>query len=157
MLLALLPLDERPQITHQAGKQHAAALRLAYMQVGVNAEVLDFIEDMAQQYANADLVICRAGAITVSELTAVGVASVLVPFIASSTDHQRENAILMAAHGAGIHLPQAELTPKRLAEEIKKLSREECLAMAKAAYAMGKRDANERIAEVLTEVVNESK
>ena len=105
-----------------------------------------------RRYAEADLVICRAGAITVSELTAAGVASVLVPFVVSSTAHQRDNASLMARQHAAIHLPQQEMTPQRLADLLQSMTREDCLALARAARAIGRRDANERIAEVLEEL-----
>ena len=147
--LALMTPEERPIVTHQSGKQHIDALRAAYAAVNVQAEVLDFIDDMARRYAEADLVICRAGAITVSELTAAGVASVLVPFMASTTTHQRDNARWMAHHRAALHLPQNELTAEKLAALLKKTTRENCLNMAQAAYENGKRDANEAIAQVL--------
>ena len=109
---------------------------------------------MAARYADADLVICRAGAITVTELTAAGVASVLVPLIASTTSHQRDNALFMSGEGAAIHLPQADMTPESLARIIGEMTREKCLEMAKKAYALGKRDANERIADVLVRTAN---
>ena len=83
-------------MTHQSGKKNIDALRRAYASARVEADVVDFIDDMARRYADADLVICRAGAITVSELTAAGVASVLVPFVATTTSHQRDNAHWMA-------------------------------------------------------------
>ncbi|TFW01479.1 UDP-N-acetylglucosamine--N-acetylmuramyl-(pentapeptide) pyrophosphoryl-undecaprenol N-acetylglucosamine transferase, partial [Oxalobacteraceae bacterium OM1] len=134
------------------GKQHIEALRAAYEKAGVQAEVVDFIDDMPRRYAEADLVICRAGAITVSELTAAGVASVLVPLVASTTSHQRDNAQWMAQQHAAIHLPQTELTPERLALLLQSLSREQCAAMAQAAHALGRRQANEAIAEVLEEL-----
>ena len=107
--LALIDPAVRPIVTHQSGKKNIEALRAAYSQAGVNANVVDFIDDMAAAYAEADLVICRAGAITVSELTAAGVASVLVPFVASTTSHQRDNAVWMDAQEAAVHLPQGEL------------------------------------------------
>ena len=147
--LALLAQDKRPLVTHQTGRQHADAVRRAYAEMGVEAEVLPFIDDMPRRYADADLVICRAGAITVSELTAAGVASVLVPFVASTTSHQRDNAQWMAGQGAAIHIPQAELTPQRVAQLIGEMTRETCLAMAEAAYRNGRRDANEAIANIL--------
>lgn len=147
--LALLPEAQRPVITHQSGKQHIEALRQSYAQAGVQAEVLDFIDDMPRRYAEADLVICRAGAITVSELTAAGVASILVPFMASSTSHQKENAIWMAGQKAAIHLPQTELSPALLAEKLKALDRTQCLAMAETAYALGQRAASANIAHIL--------
>jgi UDP-N-acetylglucosamine--N-acetylmuramyl-(pentapeptide) pyrophosphoryl-undecaprenol N-acetylglucosamine transferase len=104
---------------------------------------------MARRYAEADLVICRAGAITVAELTAAGVASVLVPFMASTTTHQRDNARWMAHHQAAIHLPQNELSAERLAALLGKMTRAACCKMAQAAYENGRRDANEAIANVL--------
>src|SRR5258706_509968 len=97
-----MPPEQRPRVVHQSGKQHIAALREAYARAGVEAEVLAFIDDMPRRYAQADLVICRAGAITISELTAAGVAGVLVPFMASTTSHQRDNAIWMAQLGAKV-------------------------------------------------------
>ncbi|MBV8666008.1 MAG: undecaprenyldiphospho-muramoylpentapeptide beta-N-acetylglucosaminyltransferase [Burkholderiaceae bacterium] len=147
--LAALPREARPIVTHQSGKQHIEALRKAYAQAQVDAEVVDFIDDMARRYAEADLVICRAGAITVSELTAAGVASVLVPFIASTTSHQRGNAQWMEQQQAAIHLPQSELNVERLASLLTTTSRETCRNMAEAAYRIGRRDANQAIAQVL--------
>lgn len=148
---ALAQIDPalRPLVTHQSGKKNIEALRAAYAAAGVTANVVDFIDDMAASYANADLVICRAGAITVSELTAAGVASVLVPFVASTTSHQRDNAVWMAGQKAAVYLPQGELNPQRLASLLQTTTREDCLAMAQAAYNVGKRDANEAIAREL--------
>ena len=97
--------------------------------------------------------ICRAGAITVSELTAVGVASILVPFVASSTSHQRDNAMYMASNHAAIHLPQEKLTPEYLASVLREMKRENCFEMAKAAFSLGRRDANQRIAKELEKIV----
>ena len=150
--LALIPAKERPLVRHQSGKKNIDALRRAYQDAGVQAEVLDFINDMAGAYIGADIVICRAGAITVSELTAAGVASVLVPFVASTTSHQRDNAQWMAQQQAAIHLPQSELAPDKVAALIKSLTREKCRVMAEAALKAGKRDANQAIAEVLEQL-----
>lgn len=150
--LAAMPKDLRPIVVHQSGKQHIEALRKTYETAQVAAEVVDFIDDMPRRYADADVVICRAGAITVSELTAAGVASVLVPLLVSTTTHQRENARWMASVQAAIHLPQSELTPQGLAKLLQDLTRERCLAMAQAAYDNGRRDANEAIAKILEEV-----
>jgi UDP-N-acetylglucosamine--N-acetylmuramyl-(pentapeptide) pyrophosphoryl-undecaprenol N-acetylglucosamine transferase len=150
--LARIPEGQRPIVTHQSGKKNIEALRAAYAQAGVQANVVDFIDDMAAEYANADLVICRAGAITISELTAAGVASVLVPFVASTTSHQRDNATWMAAQKAAIHLPQGELNPQHLATLLQSTSRDDCLKMAEAAQAVGRRDANAAIARVLEEL-----
>ncbi|WUR14305.1 undecaprenyldiphospho-muramoylpentapeptide beta-N-acetylglucosaminyltransferase [[Empedobacter] haloabium] len=150
--LALLAEGERPQVTHQSGKKNIDALRAAYAQAGVAANVVDFIDDMAGEYARADVVICRAGAITVSELTAAGVASVLVPLVASTTSHQRDNAQWMARQQASIHLPQTELSAQKVAELLRSLTRAECERMAAAAHAVGKRDANDAIATVLEQL-----
>ncbi|PWF44310.1 undecaprenyldiphospho-muramoylpentapeptide beta-N-acetylglucosaminyltransferase [Massilia glaciei] len=147
--LALLPESARPLVVHQSGKKNIEALRAAYAQAGLRAEVVDFIDDMARRYAEADIVICRAGAITVSELTAAGVASVLVPFVATTTSHQRDNARWMAGQNAAIHLAQEDLNPRSMAQLLQTLGRGQCQAMAQAARAVGKRDANDAIAEVL--------
>lgn len=147
--LATIDPAVRPIVTHQSGKKNIDALRAAYAQAGVSANVVDFIDDMAAAYGQADLVICRAGAITVSELTAAGVASVLVPFVASTTSHQRDNAVWMAGQKAAVYLPQGELNPQRLASLLLSTSREDCLRMAQSAYGVGKRDANEAIANEL--------
>ena len=150
--LALLPQGERPLVTHQSGKKNIDALRASYAQANVSANVVDFIDDMAGAYAQADVVICRAGAITVSELTAAGVASVLVPLVASTTSHQRDNAQWMAGQKAAIHLPQTELTAQALATLLQTLTRADCERMAVAAHAVGKRDANDAIAAVLEQL-----
>jgi UDP-N-acetylglucosamine--N-acetylmuramyl-(pentapeptide) pyrophosphoryl-undecaprenol N-acetylglucosamine transferase len=152
--LARIPSAQRPVVTHQSGKQHIDALRTAYARAQVQAEVVDFIDDMPRRYAEADLVICRAGAITVSELTAAGVASVLVPLVASTTSHQRDNAEWMAKQSAAIHLPQKEMTPESLADLLQSLTRERCLVMAQAAHTIGRRQANDAIADVLEELSN---
>lgn len=151
--LALIPVARRPLVVHQSGKKNIDALRANYTQAGVDAEVLDFIDDMPRRYADADLVICRAGAITVSELTAAGVASVLVPLLVSTTTHQRDNAQWMERQHAAIHLPQGEMDAPRLAALLQNMTREQCRQMAEAAYQNGRRDANAAIAGVLEELV----
>lgn len=150
--LAMFAPEQRPVVTHQSGKKNIDALRASYAAAGVEANVVDFIDDMAAAYAGADIVICRAGAITVSELTAAGVASVLVPFMASTTGHQRDNAVWMAKQHAAIHLPQKDLSAKSMAALLQSLTRKDCLDMAAAAKAVGKRDANEAIANVLEQL-----
>ena len=152
--IALMAPAQRPRITHQSGKQHIDALRASYAQLGIDAEVLAFIDDMPARYAVADLVICRAGAITVAELTAAGVASVLVPFLASTTTHQRDNARWMAQQKAAIHLPQTEMTPAAVAQLIGNISREQCAVMAQSAYDNGRRDANHTIVTLLEQLVS---
>ncbi|MES2077372.1 MAG: undecaprenyldiphospho-muramoylpentapeptide beta-N-acetylglucosaminyltransferase [Pseudomonadota bacterium] len=150
--LALIPADQRPLVTHQSGKKNIAALRSSYAQAGVAANVVDFIDDMACAYRDADLIICRAGAITLSELTAAGVASVLVPLVASTTSHQRDNAQWMARQNAAIHMPQTEMNARSLATLLETLTRGACQTMATAARAAGKRDANDAIANVLEQL-----
>jgi UDP-N-acetylglucosamine--N-acetylmuramyl-(pentapeptide) pyrophosphoryl-undecaprenol N-acetylglucosamine transferase len=153
--LALLPAERRPVVTHQSGKANIDALHSGYAKAGVQAAVVPFIDDMARAYAEADLVICRAGAITVSELTAAGVASVLVPLVASTTSHQRDNAQWMAKQGAAIHMPQTELNAQSLAALLETLTRDACLAMAGAARGAGLRGANDAIAGILENAVLE--
>ncbi|MBC7490311.1 MAG: undecaprenyldiphospho-muramoylpentapeptide beta-N-acetylglucosaminyltransferase [Glaciimonas sp.] len=150
--LAMMPAHLRPSVTHQSGKQHIAALQAAYNADGVAAEVVAFIDDMPRRYAYADLVVCRAGAMTVSELTAAGVASVLIPFVASTTSHQRDNARWMATKKAAIYLPQNDLNKERLFALLSTMTRQDCKAMAQAAYENGRRDANHTIAQVLEEL-----
>ena len=147
--LAQIPAALRPIVTHQSGAQHIDALRKAYAALKIEAEIVPFINHIAQAYAQADLVICRAGAITVSELTAAGVASILVPFLASTTTHQYENACWLSARQGAFHLPQTELTPEKLAALLMKTTRTACLNMAQKAYAQGKPEANMKIATLL--------
>jgi len=140
---------QRPRITHQTGAAHFEAVCAAYRQAGVDAEVLPFIDDMAPRLADCDLIVCRAGAVTVSELCAAGVASVLVPLIVSTTAHQRDNAAYMAAHDAAIHLPQTELTAERLAELLQSLDRAALLAMAERARGLARADAAVQVADLI--------
>ncbi len=150
--LALIPAAARPVVLHQSGAQHIDALRQAYQAAGVEANVEAFIDDMASAYADADVIVCRAGAITVSEIAVAGVASVLVPFMVSTTSHQRDNAAWMASHGAAIHLPQAELTAQKLAELLQSLSREKLLSIAQAAKKLGRPHATQAIADELERI-----
>ena len=151
--LALLPADRRPRVIHQAGRANLDSLRQNYAQAGVEAELLPFIDDMAQRLAACDLVVCRAGAITVSELCAAGVAAVLVPLIVSTTAHQRDNAEFMAAHGAALHQPQAGLTPQRLAALLAGLTRPALLQMAEKARALSRPHAAARVADEIERLV----
>lgn len=151
--LALIPPAERPQVTHQTGHAHHAAVVEAYDAAGVDAEVVPFIDDMAARLAACDLMVCRAGAGTVSELCAAGVAALLVPFVVSTTAHQRDNAAWMAAQGAAIHLPQPELTPERLAGLLRGLDREALQAMAARARALARPHAAARLADEIERLV----
>ncbi len=146
--LALLAPEDRPQVTHQAGSKQIEALKAAYQAAGVSGELLPFIDDMAERYAAADLVICRSGALTVAELAAVGVASVLVPFPHAVDDHQTGNARFLADAGAAVLLPQTELTPQRLAALLQEMNRACLLGMAEKARGRARPDATARVADV---------
>ena len=145
--LALIPDSDRPRVVHQSGEKHLAALRSAYAEAGVDGELVAFISDMAARYAEADLVICRAGALTVSELAVAGMASVLVPFPYAVDDHQTANAKFLSDSGAAVLIPQAEMNPTRLAGLIRTLDRGQLLAMAEKARALGKPEATRLVAE----------
>jgi len=146
--LALIEPAERPQVLHQAGRQHVDALRAAYAEAGVEAEVVAFVEDMAGRLAQSDLVVCRAGATTLAELACVGVGSVLVPFPFAVDDHQTHNARFLAEAGAARLVPQSELTPEHLASILRGLDRPRLLAMAEAARSLGRPDAASRVADI---------
>ncbi|HCB75313.1 MAG TPA: undecaprenyldiphospho-muramoylpentapeptide beta-N-acetylglucosaminyltransferase [Sphingomonas bacterium] len=145
--LALWPAESRPQVVHQTGTANLPAVQGAYRAAGVDGEILPFIDDMAAQLAAADLIVCRAGAVTVSELCAAGLPSVLVPLVVSTTSHQRDNAKFMAQHGAAIHLPQQELTPEGLHELLASLDRDTLLAMADKARGLARPRAASRVAD----------
>jgi len=150
--LALLPSERRPEVTHQAGAQHLESLQQAYAAAGVSARAVAFIEDMAHAYADADLVVSRAGATTVAEIAAVGVASVLIPYPHAVDDHQRGNAKFLADAGAAILLPQSELTAGRLAELIVGLDRTRLGAMALLARSLARPEATETVANACSEL-----
>ncbi len=145
--LALLPKSERPHVTHQSGKAHIESLEKEYRQTGVEANLVAFIDDMAGHYARADLVICRAGAMTVSELAAAGVASVLVPFPFAVDDHQTSNAKYLSEQGAGVLIDQPSFTPDRLATLLRSLDRPALLLMAEKARKLAKPLATQAVAD----------
>ena len=151
--LALIGEAQRPRVTHQTGSANHAAVQAGYGRVKVQAEVLPFIDDMATRLAECDVIVCRAGAVTVSELCAAGVAAVLVPLIVSTTSHQRDNAQWLAGQGAGIHLPQSELTPRKLADLLAGLTRDALLNMATKARALAKPKAAARVADEIEGLV----
>ena len=146
--LALLPEASRPVVVHQAGEKHIDELAANYRQAGVQADTKAFIHNMAEQYGWADLVICRAGALTVAELAAVGVASVLVPFPHAVDDHQTGNARYLADHGAAWLVQQRELTAEGLADMLRHATREMLLGMAVRARALGKPEATATVADI---------
>ncbi len=150
--LARLDPAVRPIVVHQAGERQIEALRAAYARVQVEGELRPFIDDMAAAYADADLVICRAGALTVAELAAAGVASLLVPFPHAVDDHQTGNARFLADRGAAYLLPQTELSPDRLAGILSSLDRGRLLNMAEHARALAKPLAAVAVAHVCAEL-----
>jgi len=151
--LAHLPAEARPLVTHQTGMAHLDSVRACYATLGVHAEIVPFIDNMAERLADCDVIVCRAGAITVSELCAAGVASVLVPLVISTTSHQRDNALWMAERGGAIHLPQTEMGPQSLANLLHSLSRERLLKMASAARTLAKPNAAAKVADELERLV----
>jgi UDP-N-acetylglucosamine--N-acetylmuramyl-(pentapeptide) pyrophosphoryl-undecaprenol N-acetylglucosamine transferase len=150
--LAKIAVSQRPQVVHQAGEKHIVALKAHYQEMGVKAQAMAYIEDMAAMYDWADLVICRAGALTIAELSAAGVASVLVPFPHAVDDHQTSNASYLAEAGAAILVSQTTFTVDKLAGLIGNLSREQCLSMAIKARALGKPEATASVANICMEL-----
>jgi len=150
--LVLLPEGLRPNVVHQTGKQHFAAVQQLYRQAGVQADIRPFLDDMAGCYANADVVICRAGALTIAELAAAGVASILVPFPFAVDDHQTHNARFLSERGAAWLLPQGELSAEKLAQLLQELTREKLAAMAQQARSVAKPDAALAVARVCAEL-----
>ena len=146
--LALIPSDERPTVIHQAGEKHLADLQKRYADLGVQADIRPFIDDMPTAYAKADLVICRSGAMTVSELAACGVASCLIPFPHAIDDHQTANAKFLSDAKAAVLLPQQHLNAQDLALMIQHFNRTDLKEMAIRAHALAKPHATQRVAEV---------
>jgi UDP-N-acetylglucosamine--N-acetylmuramyl-(pentapeptide) pyrophosphoryl-undecaprenol N-acetylglucosamine transferase len=149
--LALMPIESRPTVIHQAGEKHLADLQQRYTSLGVQADVRAFIDDMPAAYGQADLVICRSGAMTVAELAACGVAACLIPFPFAIDDHQSANARFLSDARAAILLPQSNLNPNDLALMIQHFDRTSLQAMAERAYALAKPHATKRVAEVCAE------
>ena len=159
LALARLPAPLRPQVRHQAGEQTLDLARAAYAQAGVQADVSPFIKDMAQAYAWADLAVCRAGALTVSELAAAGLGAILIPYPYAVDDHQRGNARFLADHGAAHLIIQRDLTATLLADLLAALlaDRGRLLTMAQAARARANPDAVTRIADACLELATGGK
>lgn len=150
--LALIPLAQRPQVTHQSGALQIDALRSNYAAAGVQAELTPFITDTAQAMAQADLLICRAGASTVTEVAAVGVAAVFVPFPFAVDDHQTGNARFLSDQGAAWLLPQTELTPEKLSDMLQKTERSTLLNRAFQAKTLAKIDAAAQVVAACEEL-----
>jgi UDP-N-acetylglucosamine--N-acetylmuramyl-(pentapeptide) pyrophosphoryl-undecaprenol N-acetylglucosamine transferase len=150
--LALLPERARPRVTHQSGALQIDALRTRYAECGVQAQLTPFIEDTAQAFADADLVICRAGASTVTELAAVGSAALFVPFPFAVDDHQTHNAEFLVGQGAGKLVAQTDLTPEGLAQWLHTLDRATLLTWAVAAKKLQKTEAAAKIVAACEEL-----
>lgn len=154
--LALIEPSQRPQVRHQTGKLHCAATQALYDAAAVSAEVVPFIEQMDEAYGWADFAICRAGALTVAELTSAGLGALLIPFPFAIDDHQTVNGQLLVKQGAALMMPQGELTPALLAEQITALcdDSQRRLKMAVSARQLAKSGAAARVANVCLEVAN---
>ena len=150
--LALLPPEQRPSVLHQSGTKQIDALRANYAQAGVAAELTPFIDNTAQAFADADLVICRAGASTVTELAAVGAAALFVPLPSAVDDHQTANARFLVDQGAGWLVPQRELTPQKLADMLLKTERSALVKQGLEAKKLQKLDATGQIVAACEEV-----
>ena len=150
--LALMPAHQRPVVIHQSGATQIDALRVNYASAGVQAQLTPFIDDTAQAFADADLVICRAGASTVTELAAVGAAALFVPFPFAVDDHQTSNAQFLVSQGAGWLLSQPEFTPERLADMLQKTERSALVIRALEAKKMQKIDAAANIVAACEEL-----
>lgn len=156
LALRALPAPDMVRVCHQAGAHHLEAARTHYAAAGMQAELVAFIEDMAEAYGWADVVVCRAGAMTIAELSAAGAASVLIPFPHAVDDHQTHNARFLSERGAAVLIRQAEFTAQRLCGLLADLhgARERLLAMARAARALAVPDATGRVTALCTEVVH---
>ena len=150
--LARLPVDRRPVVTHQSGARQIDTLRANYQAAGVEADLRPFIDDMARAYAEADLVICRAGATTVTEIAAVGAAALFVPFPHAVDDHQSSNARFLVDQGGGWLIQQADLTPEALMQLLQKMERPALLQRALKAKSMQKLTATREIVAACEEL-----
>ena len=150
--LALIPANARPVVTHQSGARQLEALRANYQAAGVQAELTPFIEDTAQAFADADLVICRAGASTVTEIAAVGAAALFVPFPSAVDDHQTTNAKFLVDQGGGWLIQQRDLTPEKLAQLLQKTERSALVNYGLEAKKMQKIDATAQMVAACEEL-----
>ena len=143
--LALIPPEQRPIVTHQSGAKQIEELRANYAAAGVSATLTPFIDDTATAFADADLIVCRAGASTVTEIAAIGAAALFVPFPSAVDDHQTSNARFLVEQGAGLQIVQSDLTPHKLANLLQKTERTTLLDIALQAKKMNKAEATDHI------------
>lgn len=153
LALALVPLAQRPQVLHQSGEKHLATLQARYAAAGVQAQAVAFIDDTAHAFADADVVICRAGASTVTELAAVGAAALFVPFAHAVDDHQSANARFLVDAGGGWLTPQSALTPQALAQWLQGLSRPQLQEAAQCAHGQRQTQATQAVVAICEEWV----
>ena len=151
--LANLPAGQF-EVVHQAGEKHIAALQANYEAAGVDADAKAFINNMAEMYAWADVVICRAGALTIAELACVGVASILVPFPYAVDDHQTYNGQYLSDAGAALLIQQTEFSVQKATEMLRSLTRDSCLQMAIKAKQLAKPEATATVAKICMEMAN---
>lgn len=151
--LSIIPENQRPFVTHQSGKAHLAALQQTYAEHGVTGNLVAFIEDMAAHYRDCDLVICRAGALTISELAAAGVASILIPYPYAVDDHQTANARFLSEHNAAVLWPQSELTASSLAHWLMTYTRTQLQVMAVNARTLAIPEAAQKVAEACQQLL----
>lgn len=150
--LALIPLEQRPLVAHQSGAKQIDELQANYQACGVEASLTPFIEDTAQAFAEADLIVCRAGASTVTEIAAVGAAAIFVPFPSAVDDHQTTNAKFLSDAGGGWLVRQQDLTPQALADMIRGLDRAALLQIALKTKNMQKTGATEQLVAACEEL-----
>lgn len=154
---ALALIDSAFEVRHQCGRNNEAATQAAYDHEDLSAHqflVQPFIDDMAAAYSWADIVVCRAGALTVTEIQNVGIAAIFVPLPHAVDDHQTANARTLTSHNAAILLPQNELTPQRLSDELAVLDRSTCLAMAQKGHALANRSASQQVADIIWQTLS---
>lgn len=147
--VSLLPVESRPKILHQAGRGNLAELSAAYKRMGVDAECVEFVDDMAAVYRDYDILVCRAGALTIAELAAAGTGALLVPYPHAVDDHQTANARYLVSAQAGLLLPQNLLVPEKLAETIGALTREQCRQWAENARTLAMPHSADDVADAL--------
>ena len=145
-------MKEKPVVLHQTGEAEVGKVRDAYLSAGVQAEVRAFIADMADAYAQCDLVISRSGALTVAEIAAAGVAGILVPYPHAVDDHQTKNARYLSDAKAAVLISQEEFEPGGLSGLLQKMDRTHLLEMARRARGLAKTDATEKVARICMEL-----
>ncbi|MDO4433662.1 MAG: undecaprenyldiphospho-muramoylpentapeptide beta-N-acetylglucosaminyltransferase [Alysiella sp.] len=152
--MQLLPAEQRPIITHQCGRGKQESVQAAYLAAGVQAQCIEFIQDMTAVYRDADILLCRAGALTIAELAAAGTGALLVPFPHAVDDHQTANARHFVAAQAGLLLPQSQLTAEKLAQVFAALTREQCQQWAENARTLALPNSADDVADAVLGVLN---